>query len=313
VAVAGYTNLSRDHLDYHGTMAAYGDAKAILFRELSERAAICVDDAFGCELAREFRGPRLTLATAISPDGGRARAADGAKADVALSAPRLGLRGSEADLHTPDGRVRRLVTPLVGAHNLQNAALAVTMAHLAGLAWEEGLAGLAVAPGAPGRLERCVGPEAGPAVFVDYAHTPDALGRVLATVRAVAAGPEASRLVCVFGAGGDRDRGKRPEMAREAACHADRVVLTSDNPRSEDPEAILDDLAAGLPPAAEAVRVTDRRAAIHTAIREARTSDVVVIAGKGHEDYQIVGAARLPFDDRAVAAEALAARGEVRP
>ena len=314
VAVAGYTNLSRDHLDYHGTMAAYADAKAILFRELADRAAVCVDDAFGCVLARDFAGPTLTIATATGPDGALARAADGGGADVALASPRLTLAGSEADLHTPDGLTRRLVTRLVGAHNLQNAALAVTMAHLAGLTWESALAGLAVAGGAPGRLERCIGPEGGPAVFVDYAHTPDALGQVLATVRAVAAASPGARLVCVFGAGGDRDRGKRPEMAREAARHADRIVLTSDNPRSEDPEAILDDVAAGLPAGAEALRITDRRAAIHAAVSMASPSDVIVIAGKGHEDYQIVGDVRLAFDDRAVAAEALATRGcrEVR-
>jgi UDP-N-acetylmuramoyl-L-alanyl-D-glutamate--2,6-diaminopimelate ligase len=310
VAVAGFTNLSRDHLDYHGTMDAYADAKGILFRELADAAAICIDDATGRAFAEAFAlTGRPLLRVSTTGD---------ASADLRLSAPVFGLDGAGATLirRHPDGTEtsHAFATRLVGAHNLQNGALAIAMAVLAGLDLDTALDGLRRAPGAPGRLERVASSTGGPTIFVDYAHTPDALAQVLKTLRATleAAGPTKtdgprSRLVCVFGAGGDRDRGKRPEMGAAAAGHADVVFVTSDNPRSEEPAAIISDILDGIGDGALATvtTLTDRREAIHAAIAGATPDDVILIAGKGHEDYQIIGATRLPFDDRLVAAEAL--------
>jgi UDP-N-acetylmuramoyl-L-alanyl-D-glutamate--2,6-diaminopimelate ligase len=308
VAVAGFTNLSRDHLDYHGTMDAYADAKAILFQELADAAAICVDDATGRRFADDFATtgrPLLRISTSTART---------AAADLWIEAPTLGLGGVQATLvargRDGTGLRRALATRLVGAHNLQNAVLAVAMASLAGLDLDTAIAQLADAPGAPGRLERVTAERGGPTVFVDYAHTPDALAQVLMTLRETlretAPGAE---LVCVFGAGGDRDRGKRPEMGAAAVAGADRVVVTSDNPRSEDPSAIIGDILAGTGGATSGrvVALVDRREAIRAAIATASADDVILIAGKGHEDYQIIGQTRLPFDDRRVAAEALAA------
>jgi UDP-N-acetylmuramoyl-L-alanyl-D-glutamate--2,6-diaminopimelate ligase len=189
--------------------------------------------------------------------------------------------------------------------------VALAMAHLAGLAWDEALALLAEADGAPGRLEPVVAGANQPVVLVDYAHTPDALARVLATVRAaMAADPmrRGGRLLCVFGAGGDRDRGKRPEMAAAVATRADVVIATSDNPRTEDPNAILDDIIAGLPAGQPHIRETDRRTAIERAVAMAGPADVIVIAGKGHEDYQIIGTEKIFFDDRVAARAALSSK-----
>jgi len=304
VAVAGFTNLSRDHLDYHGTMADYADAKRILFQELADRAAIAVDDPTGLAFAAAFRATgrdMLAISTSQPPTPG---------ADVYLSGMSFDLQGCRAQVHLPDGRALPLETRLVGAHNLQNALLATVMAHLAGLSWDTALAGLAVAPGAPGRLERVEAPSDGlPTVFVDYAHTPDALARVLETLgESLKTNHSAGRLICVFGAGGDRDRGKRPEMGAAAATGADRVVVTSDNPRTEDPAAIINDIMSGIPDAQAVTVLADRRVAIYQAIADAAPEDVVIVAGKGHEDYQIIGTERFAFDDRLVAYDALVAR-----
>jgi UDP-N-acetylmuramoyl-L-alanyl-D-glutamate--2,6-diaminopimelate ligase len=299
--VAAFTNLTQDHLDFHGTMAAYGEAKARLFREVlpaggkaGAAAVLNVDDPAGARWAGEVGVPVVTYGL-------------GAGAAIPAVRPRRhasGADGIELQAETPAGPVP-LRSPLIGEHNVLNLLGAVAIGVALGL--PAGAIGPALgAVGAvPGRFERV---DAGQPflVVVDYAHTPDALRRVLETARRLTPG----RLAVVFGAGGDRDRGKRPQMGRLAADLADRVWLTSDNPRSEEPPAIIADIAAGVPAAAagRCRREPDRRAAIRAAIDWAAAGDTVVIAGKGHETYQVVGAVTLPFDDRAVAREALAGR-----
>jgi UDP-N-acetylmuramoyl-L-alanyl-D-glutamate--2,6-diaminopimelate ligase len=304
-AVAGFTNLSRDHLDYHGDMESYFLAKRRLFTEALARRGVAVvngDDAYGARLALEL-GARGRTAWRYGLAHGR---------EIAAFAPRVGLDGLAAEVSTPAGEVS-LRSPLVGAHNLENLLCAAGMALALGLppaAVERGLAGCA---GAPGRLERVEG--RGVRAFVDYAHTPDALSRALAALRAL--GPR--RLLVVFGCGGDRDRGKRPLMGEAAARGADLAVVTSDNPRTEDPGAIIAEVVPGLAGAgarrlsqaearggADGFAVEpDRRAAIALAVAAARPGDAVLLAGKGHEDYQIVGAEKRPFDDREEARRAL--------
>jgi len=293
VAVAGFTNLTRDHLDYHETMEEYLGAKARLFTDLAKTACINVDDAAGRELAASFTGELLT----VSRHG-----AEGA--DLRVTAASFDLDGCRAELTTPEGPLT-LTTRLIGGHNLENALVALGMARLAGIPYAVAARALSTAAGARGRLERVVVPSAaGPAVFVDYAHTPDALDNVLTALRPLVPGS----LVCVFGAGGDRDAGKRPQMAAASARTADLSIVTSDNPRTEDPDAIIADIVPGLPEGAAHVVEPDRRAAITRAIAEHGPGDAVLIAGKGHEDYQIVGTTRLPFDDAQVAREALGVR-----
>jgi UDP-N-acetylmuramoyl-L-alanyl-D-glutamate--2,6-diaminopimelate ligase len=300
VAVGGFTNLTRDHLDYHGDMASYEGAKALLFDALAAAACINIDDPAGTRFADRFGAPSRLIT--VSPSG--------ASAHLSARAVSSTLMGLTATVDIAPGTVGchgvtqvELALPLIGRHNLENALVALGMALLAGLHLGDIVSALSEARGAPGRLQRVDGP--GPAVFVDYAHTPDALANVLTALRPLvhAAG---GRLLCVFGAGGDRDKGKRPEMAQMSARHADLVVITSDNPRTESPEAILDDIAAGFPPDFAFTRLVDRRAAIAHAIGLASPKDAVLIAGKGHEDYQIIGTTKTHFDDVTVAREALA-------
>jgi len=287
---AAFTNLTQDHLDFHGTLEAYREAKARLFAELLRpaggwpRAVLCADDP-----AWEAMGApddRWTYGFAPS---------DWQILDLALAA-----EGMELTLATPDGPLT-LHSPMLGRHNAQNLACAAALLRTLDLDPVDIARGLAAVDGVPGRLERIADP-AGRLVVVDYAHSPDALAHALATMRELCAG----RLTVVFGCGGDRDRGKRPQMGAIAAEHADRVVLTSDNPRSEDPEVILDDIAAGMatPPWA---RLADRAEAIRHAIAEAAAGDAVLIAGKGHETTQQIGSRKLPFDDRVQARAALEA------
>jgi UDP-N-acetylmuramoyl-L-alanyl-D-glutamate--2,6-diaminopimelate ligase len=287
VAVGGFTNLSRDHLDYHETMAAYREAKALLFRSLAPAACFNIDDPVGRAFAREYGGRRLTVSVAGD-----------ASADYATEGLTCQIDGSSARLRTPAGTVP-LALRLVGRHNVENALVALGMAVLAGLEPARVIAALAQARGAPGRLEVVPGPRH---VLVDYAHTPDALLNVVTALGALTPG----RLICVFGAGGDRDPGKRPKMGEVAARYADVAVVTSDNPRSEDPAAIIAQILTGMAAAPPVYVDADRRAAIRWAIAHAGPQDVVLIAGKGHEDYQIIGEQRLHFDDREEAAAALA-------
>lgn len=303
--VAAFTNLTQDHLDYHGDEGAYRRAKARLFQELAPRISVFnVDDGFGARLAEEVEGERWRCT----------RHAD-LEAEIRALRWSTARDGIRATVATPAGELA-LRSPLVGEHNLENLLVALGSALAAGLPPEGLLRGAEAAYGAPGRLERVDDPR-GVLVVVDYAHTSDALARVLDALRPLTPG----FLTVVFGAGGDRDTGKRPLMGRAAAERADRIVLTSDNPRSEPPEQILTQIESGARQTG-ARRLTrlqdaehgywvcsDRRAAIQAAIGAAAAGDTVLIAGKGHEAEQIVGNRRLPFDDRQVAREAIALAG----
>jgi UDP-N-acetylmuramoyl-L-alanyl-D-glutamate--2,6-diaminopimelate ligase len=309
--VAALTNLTQDHLDYHGTMEEYFEAKAILFERLVDRtrgvAVTFVDDEAGRRMRQRATGARLGVA--------RATGAQAASAEVVVLERELGADGIRAALATPIGRLE-LASPLVGEYNLANLALSVGMAVGRGLPAEAIVAG-AAAIAVPGRLER-VANDRGVLCVVDYAHTPDALERAIAAMRPLVA--PGGRLIVVFGCGGDRDRGKRPIMGEIAARDADIAIVTSDNPRTEDPGAIVDAIlegvrrtaapmlaAAGLRGAARGTYAeVDRRAAIRLAGAAARPGDVLLVAGKGHEDYQIVGTTKTHFDDREEAAAALA-------
>jgi UDP-N-acetylmuramoyl-L-alanyl-D-glutamate--2,6-diaminopimelate ligase len=293
-AAAVFTNLTQDHLDYHSDMERYAEAKALLFGAayLDGPAAINASDPYGERMARAARdaGRRVV---------GYARGKD-SRAEVHTVHEEVELAGAQVEVACGGERLR-LEISLPGDFQVENALAASAAAWALGIAPERIAEGIARCPAVPGRLER-VG-SALPLVLVDYAHKPGALDFMLARVRPFVRG----RLICVFGCGGDRDRSKRPLMARAACRHADLVIATSDNPRSEDPAAILREVAAGLSGSHELI--VDRRAAIARAVSLAADDDVVVIAGKGHEDYQIVGSERRPFDDRVEAARALAARG----
>ena len=295
--VALFTNLSRDHLDYHGTMAAYGAAKAKLFAWPGLRFGVVnADDPFGQSLidAARSRG-RKVLTYGFG-------AADIVGTHLAASSTGLAFA-----VETPWGK-GEIHTRLVGAFNAANLLGVLGVLLVSGAALEPTIGFLAEVEAPPGRMQR-LGGQGAPLVVIDYAHTPDALDKVLTSLRpAVAVGGE---LVCVFGCGGDRDRGKRPEMGRVAARLADRVVVTSDNPRSEEPGAITSDIVHGIRETGNrryAVEI-DRAAAIATAIAEARVGDVVLLAGKGHEPYQETADVRHPFLDADHAARALALRG----
>jgi UDP-N-acetylmuramoyl-L-alanyl-D-glutamate--2,6-diaminopimelate ligase len=297
-AVGAFTNLTQDHLDYHGTMDAYGAAKRRLFTDLRPAHAVLnVDDAYGAELSREVDGA-LTVS----------RAAE--RGDVAVLAQSFtqGREGLSAELLVR-GDCVQLRSRLVGLHNLDN--LLVALGCLVGLGYAPAAAARALgdATAVPGRLERCDAAEDDVLVLVDYAHTPDALERALQAV----SGLTERHLVCVFGCGGDRDRGKRPLMGRAAGALASRVIVTSDNPRSEEPSRIIDDILPGLEGARAHVTVqVDRAAAIEEAILGAEPGDVVLLAGKGHETYQLIGDRTLDFDDRVEARKALARRRAAR-
>ena len=311
--VAGLTNVTQDHLDFHGTMDRYLDAKAILFERLLDPASgvavLPVDLPEGRAMRSRVPG-RAVLGVAVTPGS--------AGADVVVETSTMSAAGVRARLATPQGPIQ-IASPLVGDYNLANIVLAVGMAIARGLGTDAITEGIERLAGVPGRLER-VANSRGVLCVVDYAHTPDALERAIAAVRPlVAAG---GRLLTVFGCGGDRDRTKRPLMGEAAARDSDLVVVTSDNPRGEDPDAIiamivegarrqaiaeLDATALSLSGERRGVHVVaDRHVAIERAVSAARAGDVLLIAGKGHEDYQIVGESRLHFDDREEAAAAFA-------
>jgi len=295
--VGVFTNLTQDHLDFHRTLDAYRDAKARLFRSEDRgdgtkrfTGAINVDDPAGRWIRDHADGPVLGFGMA----------------------PEAELRAEEVELR-PDGTsfvVRedaertRVSLRLRGAFNAMNGLAAFAAGRALRVPRETLVAGLERVAAVPGRLEPV--DEGQPfQILVDYAHTPDALERALEAVRAF----RPARVLCVFGCGGDRDRGKRPLMGAVAARLADRVILTSDNPRSEDPQAILREIEAGVAGASNVRTVADRAEAIDAAIRDAVPGDALLIAGKGHETYQILGSRTLPFDDREVAREALRRRG----
>ena len=291
---AVFTNLTRDHLDYHGSMDAYFAAKAMLVGLLAPSGSAVVNaaDPAWTRLAGAPRTVRFGLG-----DGG---------AEVRALDVRFTPRGSTWQLATPQG-TRDIRLPLIGDFNVANALGAAAAALTVGVALDDVAARLATLPQVPGRLEVL---SERPTVLRDYAHTPDALERALVALRPFTPG----RLIVLFGCGGDRDRGKRPLMAQAAQAHADHLVVTSDNPRTEDPERILDEIVAPLP-AGSFDRIEDRRAAIAHAIGVADpTRDVVLLAGKGHETYQIRGTETIPFDESVIVHEVLsgAARGAAR-
>jgi UDP-N-acetylmuramoyl-L-alanyl-D-glutamate--2,6-diaminopimelate ligase len=285
-AAAVYTNLTRDHLDYHGTMASYLAAKLRLSTLLRAGGVEVVnaDEPAWCELPKHR--PRVTF--------GR-RAPD---ADVRAVREELDALGSR---FTIEGRfgAADVRLPLLGDFNIENALAAAATALGLGEPLGRVAERLTAAPQVPGRMELVS--ERPCAVLRDYAHTPDALERALTTLRPLTRG----RLIVLFGCGGDRDRGKRPIMGRIASELADLAVVTSDNPRTEDVDAILDDILAGMGSGGERVRISDRRLAIAAALEAARAGDTLLLAGKGHETYQVIGTTKHPFDERAIVRAAL--------
>ena len=300
--VAVFTNLTQDHLDFHKSMEAYADAKAELFRRLGESrqkrgepaAVVNADDPWAATMARVARG-RLIRYGLEAP------------ADLRPRRLELDLAGIRTVVDSPWGPLE-IASPLVGRHNLANILAAAGACLHLDVPPAIVAAGIRRLRAVPGRFEKV---EAGQpfGVAVDYAHTPDALERVLTFAREFATG----RLIAVFGCGGDRDRGKRPLMGAVAARLADFTVVTSDNPRSEDPDGIVREVEAGVKKVTGGTRgyvtITDRREAIASALARAQPGDLVVLAGKGHETYQILRDRTIPFDDRVVAREALAALG----
>jgi len=308
--VALFTNLTQDHLDYHGSMENYFQAKRLLFTQglleskKKERfAVINLDDPRGEELSRMACGTPFGYGVKQRGEVWPERFTESAE-------------GLRARVHAPQGSFD-LTSSLIGKHNLYNILAAVSVGEVLGLSQKTIAAGVASLTRVPGRLERVPGSD-GIGVFVDYAHTGDALERALATLNEIRSG----RLIVVFGCGGDRDRGKRAVMGRVAALASHLAILTSDNPRTEDPLRIIEEVERGIQETGRKkyraadlsgawtdsgyLVIPDRREAIHLAIRTARAGDVVLIAGKGHEDYQVVGRKKFPFDDREEARAALA-------
>ena len=291
--VGVFTNLTQDHLDYHGTMKEYGEAKRRFFTELPAECgkqfigALNVDDPTGAAWAKDLQVPLLTYGLRGGDLCGKA---------VHVAVDRIELEISYG------GRSVPCVVKLGGAFNVQNTMSACAALVALGYSLEECATGLKNVKPVPGRFE-AISNEYGIGVLVDYAHTPDALIKLLEAAKAL----EHKRLIAVFGCGGDRDRTKRPIMARAASERADITVVTSDNPRTEDPMAIIEEVKSGLLFGCNSVAIPDRRDAIQAAIDMAREGDVVVIAGKGHEDYQIIGRTKYPMDDRKMAREALEA------
>lgn len=295
---AVFTNLTQDHLDYHGTMEEYFQAKLRLFtglgggKKTGQRAIVNMDDPRGAEIRAACRVPVWGYAVT-------------SRADLKAEQVRLSMNGTTFVAATPAGTFT-VESRLVGEHNVYNLLGAIGVALHAGATCDQVREAVSRVSNVPGRFERV---SAGQdfTVVVDYAHTEDALVRLLAAAQAL----KTHRIITVFGCGGDRDRGKRPKMGRAAVEHSDVVVLTSDNPRTEDPMAILREVEIGVRDAlqgrshVEYHLVPDRREAIGTAVRLARTGDIVLIAGKGHEDYQIIGTKKFHFDDREVAREAI--------
>jgi UDP-N-acetylmuramyl-tripeptide synthetase len=295
--VAIFTNLTRDHLDYHLTMENYYDAKRKLFDgrlgEIPKASVINIDDEYGVRLAAELKSNNQTIVTFAQNN-----AADLTAENIEVSL----IKGTRFDLITPRG-ARKITSPLVGKPHVYNMLAATAAALELGYDLDKISEGLKTCVGAPGRFERVAQEESGDfAVVVDYAHSDDALLNTLRTARDLTSG----RIITVFGCGGDRDKTKRAPMGAVAGTHSDSVIVTSDNPRTENPLKIILEIEAGLKDTAcPYLAISDRREAIHHAIRQAKPGDVVLIAGKGHETYQIVGGDKFHFDDREIAREAL--------
>ncbi|MGK7888546.1 MAG: UDP-N-acetylmuramoyl-L-alanyl-D-glutamate--2,6-diaminopimelate ligase [Leptolyngbyaceae cyanobacterium] len=297
--VAVFTNLTQDHLDYHKDLDDYFAAKALLFSPdyLTKRAVINANDSFGQRLTTQVKqgSESVEIWTYSTTD---------TKADIFTTDLNYGANGVTGELHTPKGTIP-FSSPLVGQFNIENVLAAVGAALQFDLSLDTIVTAIAQFPGVPGRMERVqVSDNQDIGVIVDYAHTPDSLENLLKAARPFAQ----SRMICVFGCGGDRDRTKRPQMGEIAARLSDWAIVTSDNPRTENPEQILADIVAGIPDTVQPLVEGDRATAIRTAILEAEPGDTVLIAGKGHEDYQILGTEKIHFDDREQARTALAQR-----
>ncbi|MDS3859997.1 UDP-N-acetylmuramoyl-L-alanyl-D-glutamate--2,6-diaminopimelate ligase [Thermosynechococcaceae cyanobacterium BACA0444] len=291
---AVFTNLTQDHLDYHKDLEDYFAAKALLFEEnyLKGRAIINGDDPYGQRLLSQF-----------GPDQAWSYRTKG-EADLWATDLQYRADGVSGIIHTPKG-TGAFNSPLVGQFNVENLLAAIGVGLHLGLDLTAMLASLPQFPGVPGRMQQVkVSPAQDISVIVDYAHTPDSLENLLKAARPFIPG----QMICVFGCGGDRDRSKRPQMGKIAADLADHVVVTSDNPRTEDPQGILEDILAGIEPTINPLVEADRHQAILDAILQAQPGDGVVIAGKGHEDYQILGTEKVHFDDREEATAALKQR-----
>jgi UDP-N-acetylmuramoyl-L-alanyl-D-glutamate--2,6-diaminopimelate ligase len=293
--VGVFTNLTQDHLDYHKDMEDYFAAKALLFSPnyLHGRAIINADDAYG-----------KRIIASLSPEQVWSYSVNDSTADFWMSDLNYQPNGVSGILHTPQENVD-FSCPLVGQYNLENLLAAVGAVVHVGLDLQLVANAIPGFPGVPGRMERVqIHPQQDISVIVDYAHTPDSLENLLKAARPFIPG----KMICVFGCGGDRDRTKRPKMGKIAAELADLAVVTSDNPRTENPEKILQDVLAGIPDIVQPMVVSDRATAIRTAILQAQPGDGVLLAGKGHEDYQILGTEKIHFDDREQAREALQQR-----
>lgn len=281
-----FTNLTQDHLDYHGDMESYYLAKKKLFEQMAASgdhkavAVINVDDAYGRRLAEEMR-PLMKVRTY----------GESLDAEYRITPKLITLKGSRFEL-TYRNRTYLVRVPLIGEFNISNSVAALVGAAAAGVNLRDAIASVAQAPQVPGRMEQ-VSAGGNVQCFVDYAHTPDALENVCSTLRGLC---RQGRLIVVFGCGGDRDRTKRPLMGAAAARYADVCLVTSDNPRHEDPVSIIDEIMPGVPED-KRLRITHRGEAIRTALDMAQAGDVVLVAGKGHEDYQIIGDKVLPFSD----------------
>ena len=294
--VAVFTNLTRDHLDYHGDMGAYAQAKRRLFDMPGLKAAVInQDDAFGRELLGSLHGDVQVISYGLE--------ATTRPADVGGRIIRCDAQGLHLHVTTPWGQ-GQLLSGLLGRFNASNLLAVLATLLVRGLALDDALSRLSALTTVPGRMERFGGGDQA-LVVVDYAHTPDALEKALHAAREHCSG----RLWCVFGCGGDRDPGKRPLMGQVAEAQADCVVITDDNPRTEDPGSIVDDILAGIRSPGQVRVEHDRGQAIAKAIASARAGDVVLVAGKGHEAYQQVGSKRLPFSDAAVVVQHLSHRG----
>ncbi len=294
-AGAVFTNLSQDHLDYHGTMEAYFHTKSLMFTRLAQEnpgasAVCCIEDGsgYGRRMAEIIAGLPLKLVTC-----GLAADAEIRAEDIALTT-----RGGRFVMVLPDGQRLTLRVRLAGRYNVANMLCAASMALAVGVPLDAVVKVLETVEPRWGRLER-VPANTPAAVFVDYAHTDDALTNVLGTLREMTAG----RLIVVFGCGGNRDRGKRPKMGAACARLADRLIVTSDNPRREDPLEIIGEIMQGVPDGADCIIEVDRRAAIRQALLSAVEGDVVLVAGKGHESFQELADRTVPFDDRSVVIE----------
>lgn len=296
--VAAFTNLTQDHLDFHGTMARYFDAKAMLFEQIAAqkkkkgRGVINSDDRFGTQLMDRI-GRVLEIFTYGQGHNAQFRASD----------VRMDFAGTSYSLDAL-GRSYLVKMPLIGGFNVYNSLAAIATAHALGIPVRNAVKALANAPAVPGRLQPVPGKRPF-RVFVDYAHTDDALTNVMKTLRAL--GP--ARLIVVFGCGGSRDASKRPRMGAAVDAHADHAIITSDNPRKEDPLAIIEDIKPGFQRLVPEI-IPDRKEAIFKAIAIARARDIILLAGKGHETYQEFADSTIPFDDAAIASTALDDRRE---